>query len=76
MEELAVPEWQKTIARALQRYGMYLRDNGGTMGIYAENTINRGYDPWRELGLAGVSVPLDGIPWNRFRVLNDPDCGG
>ncbi|HUQ23743.1 MAG TPA: fibronectin type III domain-containing protein [Gaiellaceae bacterium] len=76
VDALPLPAWQRTIARALQRYGMYLRDNGGTMGIYAENTINRGYDPWRdELGLPGLSVPLAGIPWSQFRVLDDPTCG-
>lgn len=76
VDALRLPAWQRTIARAMQDYGMYLRDNGGTMGVYAENTINRGYDPWRdELGLPGVSIPLAGIPWSRFRVLNDPACG-
>ena len=70
---LAIPRWEKTIARAMQDYGMYLRDNGGTLGVYAENPISRGYDAWSPLGLGSVgSVSLPSIPWNRFRLLAPP----
>jgi hypothetical protein len=72
---LAIPAWEKTIARAMQVYGMYLRDGGGTLSVYAENPLSRGYDAWAPLGLGGVdSASLAGIPWNRFRVLDAPYC--
>jgi hypothetical protein len=67
--------WQKTIARALQRYGMYLRDGGGSLAVYGENTISRGYNAWTYVGLDAGSWPsLAGIPWNKMRVLDAPDC--
>lgn len=69
VDSLAIPAWQKTIARALQRYGAYLRDDSGSLAIIAENPASRGYDAWAKLGLSGSSVSLAGIPWNRFRVL-------
>jgi hypothetical protein len=69
---LAVPAWQKTIARALQQYGMYLVDGGGTLSIRAENPINRG-DLWGALGLTGNSATFgSSFPWSRMRVLAPP----
>jgi len=73
VDALSIPGWEKTIARAMQQYGMYLRDNGGTLGVYAENPISRGYDAWSPLGLGSVgAVSLSGIPWSRFRLLAPP----
>ncbi len=69
---LSIPAWQKTIAKALQKYGMYLRDGSGSLAIIAENPISRGYDAWAKVGLSGNSVSLAGIPWDRFRVVSAP----
>lgn len=67
--QLPIPGWQKTIARALQRYGMYLVDEGGTLSIGAENPINRG-DLWAGVGLMGDSASFSSsFPWSRMRVL-------
>jgi hypothetical protein len=69
VDALPLPEWQKTIARALQRYGMYLVDEGGTLSIGAENPINRG-DLWAEVGLFGDSALFaESFPWSGMRVL-------
>ncbi len=76
VDALSIPAWAKIVARAMQTYGMYLRDNSGSLGIYAENPVSRGYDPWRSsLGFAaGDDYPsLRGIPWDRFRVIAAPD---
>jgi hypothetical protein len=69
---LQIPPWQKTIARALQTYGMYLRDQGGTLAIAGENPVSRGYDAWANVGLQGVSISIAGIPWNRLRLVASP----
>lgn len=67
--ELPIPDWQKTIARALQRYGMYLVDEGGTLSIRAENPVNRG-DLWASVGLTGDSASFSSsFPWSSMRVL-------
>jgi hypothetical protein len=66
---LPIPDWQKTIARALQRYGMYLVDEGGTLSIGAENPINRG-DLWADVGLMGDAASFSAsFPWSSMRVL-------
>jgi hypothetical protein len=72
VDALPIPQWEKTIARALQTYGMYLRDQGSSLAIWAENPVARGYDAWAKVGLSGSSISLDGIPWNRMRVLAPP----
>jgi hypothetical protein len=75
VDSLPIPAWEKTIARAMQNYGMYLRDNGGSFVIYAENPVSRGYDAWSKAGLpSGDSVSLTGIPWAKLRVISPPSC--
>jgi hypothetical protein len=70
-----IPSWQVTICVALQRYGMFLRDNGGTLGIYGENPINRGgATVWTsKTGLEGGSAAFaSAFPWSRLQVLQPP----
>jgi|SRR5579862_4879233 len=72
VDALPIPSWEKTLARAMQTYGMYLRDQGGSLAILAENPISRGYDAWAKVGLTGDSVGITGIPWSSFRVVAAP----
>jgi hypothetical protein len=73
VSQLPIPAWEKTLASAMQTYGMYLRDQGGSLAIFAEDSASRGYDAWSKLGFAsGNSVGLAGIPWDKFRVLSAP----
>lgn len=37
LDALGLNAWQKTVARALQEYGMYLADTGGAVGLFAEH---------------------------------------
>ena len=70
---LAVPAWEKTLARAMQTYGMYLTDEGGSLSIFAEDPASRGYDAWKLVGMPeGDAVSIVGIPWDRFRVVSAP----
>jgi hypothetical protein len=77
VDALAIPAWQKTLARAMQQYGMYLVDGSGTLEIGGENPINRG-DLWAEVGLMGDAAFFSPtFPWGRMRVLEprSPWCG-
>ena len=75
VDALPLPGWQKVVARALQKYGMYLRDNSGSLAIYAENSIARGYDAWEKVGLPGGSIGFSSaFPWTAMRVIHAPDC--
>ena len=71
VNSLAIPAWEKVIARALQVYGMYMRDGTtGSTDLIGENTINRG-DQWTTLmGWTGnYAYFSSAFPWNRLRVL-------
>ncbi len=71
--KLSIPAWEKTLARAMQKYGMYLRDQGGTLAIFAENPASRGYDAWKLAGMPdGGAAQIVGFPWSRFRVVAAP----
>jgi hypothetical protein len=67
------PQYEKVIAHALQTYGVYVGDSGGTLSFAGEPNLNRGYDAW---GLAGVPNPpnLSSLPWGSFRVLQLQAC--
>ena len=67
------PAWKKTIARALQRYGAYLGDTGGTVAIRGEADVNRGYNAWAMAG-APEGASLSDLPWGRMRVLDFETC--
>jgi hypothetical protein len=73
VDGLGVPGWEKTIARALQTYGAYVVDTGGSLSIRAESNLGRGYNAW---ALAGVPTfpSLSGLPWQLLRVLSIAHC--
>ena len=62
----------RTVLRALQKYGMYLRDSGGygNRGDLGVSALSRVRHPERYAGITG----LDGfhafnIPWEHMRIL-------
>jgi hypothetical protein len=73
--KLNLPAWQKVIATALQKYGAYVTDTGGSIGIYAQSNQGRSYDAWAKAGVSDQSPSLADLPWNNMRVLNMSKCG-
>ncbi|MGA9858254.1 MAG: hypothetical protein WBQ18_10365 [Solirubrobacteraceae bacterium] len=71
---LPIPAWQKTIATALQTYGAYVVDTGGSLGIYAESNLGRTYNAWAKAGIPDTSPSLSDLPWNNLRVLTMTQC--
>lgn len=74
LDSLDLTPSEKTIARALQKYGMYLADNGGDsgIGIYAVDPRSVLNNPYEGL-LPDENYPeLSGIPLGKFQVLKLP----
>lgn len=70
LDTLALKPWQRTIARALQEYGMYLGDTGDTVGlsaIHADSFPGTPY-PWGDAVHATMPTEL----LSRMRVLKLP----
>ncbi|HET8651931.1 MAG TPA: hypothetical protein VFM13_05110 [Gaiellaceae bacterium] len=70
LDSLRLRPYERTIARALQRYGMYLGDTGGALNLYAVHPQS-----YRSDRYAGLFPPVDypelsNIPIERFRVLD------
>lgn len=60
---------EKAVAKALQKYGAYAIDCGGTeMAFSFENPIGKN-DPYAAAGLTGDYFEMDAIPWDKLRVL-------
>ncbi len=74
VDDLMLPEWKKTVLRALQEYGAYVVDTGGSLSIRAESTALRGYDAWARIGMSSEDPNLADLPWDRMRVLASADC--
>jgi hypothetical protein len=75
VSKLAIPRWQKIIAVALQRYGAYVIDTGGSVALYAESDLDRPYGAWSRAGVSADSPSLSGLPWHSMRVLSMIQCG-
>jgi hypothetical protein len=61
----------KIVARALQKYGMFLGDGGGAMAIYAQllgPSADENLKKWEEL-YPGFYKNAEKIPTNKFRVV-------
>lgn len=62
--------WQRAIARALKRYGMFLADtSGGPVTLFARNPQSFGTDPYAHTIRALASVPLPPELLRHMRVL-------
>jgi hypothetical protein len=61
---------ERTIARALQRYGMYLADSSGNnVSLYAVNPQSYRRNPYQGVLPSGRYVDVRNIAINRFRVI-------
>jgi hypothetical protein len=61
----------KILARALQKYGMYLGDNGGAMALQVQllaSTPEEHYQIWEKL-FPGFYKNIEKIPTNKFTVI-------
>jgi hypothetical protein len=70
LDSLHLPRYARTIARALQRYGMYLADSGGRgVSLYAVNPQSYASNPYAGVLPGGPYADVEKIPIDRFRVL-------
>jgi hypothetical protein len=72
---LNIPSWQKVIATALQKYGAYVTDTGGSLAVQAESNLGRSYNAWAKAGVPDTGPSLADLPWSSTRILNMTQCG-
>jgi hypothetical protein len=74
VDATSMPSWMKVVAKALQTYGAYVVDTGGSLSIRAESNVGRGYDAWAKVGVPDFAR-MSSLPWDRMRVLQMTKCG-
>lgn len=75
LDALGLTRVELVVARALQRYGMIVVDNGGQVAFRGENYVGKSIDGWERIGLGrGDSISLGEIPLYRVRVISGRRC--
>jgi hypothetical protein len=70
LAKLPLTRYERTIARALQIYGMYLGDTGGALTVYAVHPESYESDPYSQIFPADEPYPsLGNIPLDQLQVL-------
>jgi len=64
--------WEKVVAHALQTYGAYVGDTGGSLALFGQGNQNGGL-LWSSIGVPSVPS-LANLPWGQFRVLQLKQC--
>ncbi|MFC1592127.1 hypothetical protein ACFL43_06350 [Thermodesulfobacteriota bacterium] len=72
LSALGLTDYELTIAKALQRYGMFLGDDGGGVQLQAVSPLSVQGNPYDGILPDDDTVLLDNIPVERFRVLKLP----
>ena len=73
LDSLGLTDYEKTIAKALQEYGMILVDDGGGMSFYVVHPISAKNNPYEGILPDKDYVSLENIPADKFRVLKLPE---
>lgn len=73
LDSLGLNDYEKTIAKALQEYGMILVDDGGGLTLYAVHPMSAQNNPYEGI-LPDKDYPsLENIPADKFRVIKLPE---
>ena len=69
VSKLHLPRVARVIARAVQRYGMIVRDKGGSVSFFAEAPKAGHRNPYSRLfGGRAANLLFKGFPWSRLQV--------
>ena len=68
VDTLDVPPFTKLLARAAQRYGIYVRDTSPVVILYAEDPLSIGSDPWIKAMAPAPWDVLRAFPWDKLQV--------
>ena len=62
------PAWEKVVATALQTYGAYVSDRGGSVALYGQTDTNAGNTSWAAANTT-KGGSLSNLPWEQMHVI-------
>jgi len=66
-----ITPFELTVGRALQTYGAFLKDTGGTsLALAFQEPPTSGADPYAALGASGDYYNMPHIPWSQLRIVS------
>ena len=76
VDALDVPPMTRVIARAAQRYGLVVNNQGGAVSFHAEDVTRMGHDPYLPLldGLTPAHI-AHAFPWEHLQALSSDRFG-
>ena len=69
VDALHLPPFTALLAKAAQRYGIYVRDTSPTVTLYAEDPVTIGSNPWPRAISPSTAEVLKRFPWDRLQVM-------
>jgi hypothetical protein len=69
IDSLHLPPFTAMLAKAAQRYGIYVRDTSPVVTLYAEDPASIGTNPWPGAITPSVGAVLRAFPWDRLQVM-------
>ncbi len=73
LSKVPLPPLTRMIAKAAQKYGIFVRDGAGDVTFYAQDPVNKGVEPYAgPAGFYGGRTPIELLsqfPWHHLRVL-------
>ncbi|MGZ4287820.1 MAG: hypothetical protein ACXVW5_26920 [Solirubrobacteraceae bacterium] len=69
VDAMHLPPFTAMMARAAQRYGIFVRDTSPTVTLYAQDPVNMPSDPWPEAIRPSPPEVLRTFPWQHLQVV-------
>jgi hypothetical protein len=69
IDAMHLPRFTAMMAKAAQRYGIYVRDTSPTVTFYAEDPVTIGSNPWPKAISPSSAAVLKAFPWDRLQVM-------
>ncbi|MEX1003635.1 MAG: hypothetical protein WDZ35_16065 [Crocinitomicaceae bacterium] len=69
LNSLNLNSYEMTIAKCLQKYGMYCADDGGGLSLYAINPLSCQNNPYENIWGDQTYVDMSKIPVDQFQVM-------
>ncbi|GAA1861186.1 hypothetical protein GCM10009836_46680 [Pseudonocardia ailaonensis] len=70
LDKLTLTPQERTVARALQTYGMFLGDTSGGLTLYGVQPLSFAADPYQSFWNDGPWADIKAIPFDRLQVLD------